>query len=372
MKNILILNNSYSEIDLINNILDLKKFNLFTAGYNIPFVKKNITHFNVDYTNTKFLKKIIQKKKIDLVIPCANDLSLYSAKKLKKNNLIDKKKTLDILINKFCFRKFYKKIPYYSLDVKKKFLNNFPLLLKKKISSGGKSILKIDNLKSLKKIKVKKNDYFLEKFIKGSDHGVFTLIKNKKIKFSFFDNEQRYINPYTVSSTSSHTDLPFHIREDFLKKILKIVLDLQLVDGILHFQIKYNKAENKIYIIEVTRRIPGDRYLKFIEYVSGINISKLYINFYLKKKLLKQNIAKSNYILRKMIFSKKNGKFIKITFKKTIQNKIIDSLFILKKGEKIKDFMNQRIAIIFFKFKNKSELKKYTNNIEKYIKVTVK
>ena len=40
--------------------------------------------------------------------------------------------------------------------------------------------------------------------------------------------------------------------------------------------------------------------------------------------------------------------------------------------EIVNDYMNQRIAICFFKFKNKNLLLKFTNNIDKFIKIKFK
>jgi hypothetical protein len=112
--------------------------------------------------------------------------------------------------------------------------------------------------------------------------------------------------------------------------------------------------------------------MKFIEHSTNINVSKLYIELNLKKKIFIKEYYKKKYILRKVIFSKQNGIFSKIKLNKKIKNKIIEDTFILKKGQKIKDFMNQRIAILFLKFKNKNELKKYTTNIDKYIETILK
>ena len=371
MSNVLILNNSHSEYDLIENFLKLKNFKVFTTGNRQPFVINNIKHYKIDYTNIPKIEKIKKKEKINLIISCANDLGLYSSLKLKKNKLIDSKKTLNNLLNKFSFRKYYKEIPYYQFG-KKISNNNYPILLKKKISSGGKNIYKINNFEEFHKIKVKKKDYFFEKFIEGTNHGVFTIIKDKKILFSFFDNEQRFTNPYTVSSTSSCTNIPVAIQKKFLKEILKIVLDLKLVDGILHFQIKYNKLKKKIYIIEITRRIPGDRYMKFVEYATGINVCKLYIDLHLNKNLFIQKNTKKKFILRKIIFAKKNGKFLKFIISNKIKKNIIETTFILKKNEVINDYMNQRLAICFFKFRDKKLLVKFTNNIDKFIKIKFK
>ena len=80
-------------------------------------------------------------------------------------------------------------------------------------------------------------------------------------------------------------------------------------------------------------------------------------------------------IKRQLIYSYtsvKNGKFLKFIISNKIKKNIIETTFVLKKNEIINDYMNQRVAICFFKFRDKKLLVKFTNNIDKFIKIKFK
>ena len=65
----------------------------------------------------------------------------------------------------------------------------------------------------------------------------------------------------------------------------------------------------------------------------------------------------------------KNGKFQFLKINRTLSKKIIDKNIFIKKNEIVKDFYNQRLGIIFFKFRTKTEMIKISKNIDNYIKI---
>ena len=381
-KNLLILNNSISEFDIIDYLIK-RKFKVYTLGKNDPLIKKKVTHFKKNYKNVKFIKKIIKTKHIESVLPCANDISLYSIRDLKLNRfLLDGNVVLNKLHNKIKFREYYREVRFNTFSKRYEFLtkklgNNF--LLKKSKSSGGKGITLIKNksifLKAINLNFVSKNNFFFEESLAGSDHGVFTLIKNQKVMFSFFDTEQRYINPYTVSSTTNQCSIPLTVQKKFINYINKITKDLKLVDGILHFQVKYKN--NSIKIIEVTRRYPGDRYLKFLEISLGKNFIPLIIGLQLNRNFCSldyknKNLKKKIFVIRKIIFSPRNGTFDGIHIDSFYKKFICEKQIIIKKKEKINDYLNQRLGVIFFKFKSYEIYQNFLDNINEAIRVLVR
>ena len=247
-------------------------------------------------------------------------------------------------------------------------------MLKPKNRSTGRGIKLINNKNELEKIKKKysSKEFFLEEYVVGSDHGVFTLVQNKKIIFSFFDTEQRFINPYLVSSTISCTNIPKKIKDKFLCDANLFIKKKNLVDGILHYQVKYNRTKKKIYIIEVTRRMPGDMYLKFAEISTGYPITKNLVNIYERKKIKENTIQTQNYVIRKMLIAKKNGEFQKFSINKNLKKKIILKKYFLRKKDFIKDHYYQRIGVIMLKFDTKQEMLNEIKTIDDNLKVVLK
>ena len=130
-------------------------------------------------------------------------------------------------------------------------------------------------------------------------------------------------------------------------------------------------THNKIYIIEVTRRIPGDQYLSFVEFSTNYPVLENIKNIYLNKSLKVYQNMKFKHILRKIIMAPSNGKYINFEIDKKISDKVIEKYEVLKKGNIISDYLNQRIAILFFEFKNKKELFSTTRKIDNLIKINI-
>lgn len=374
MNKAIILNNTHSETEFINV---LKKFykKIYTIGKRKPFNKSpKIQHINWDYKDYKKIRIIKKKYNVCHIFPGANDFTLLSLARLR-SKIIDSLRVVKLLHYKNNFRNFDKGIRTYSfVNLKKKNLKkiNYPLIAKPKVGHGGNGIVKIENLENLKFYLFNyKNKYIVEDFIEGSNHGVFTLIKNQKIIFIFFDTEQRFLNPYTVSSTTSNCDITNNIKKKIKKKISRIAKILKLKDGILHFQIIFNKKNFSFYIIEVTRRIPGDNYLTFLKFSTGLDIADCIFKLFEKKKINIKLIKKKN-ILRKVLMSPKNGYFNKVEISKIINHNIIKKNIFFKKKQKIKNYLQERIGVVFFEFKTKVEMINKTRDIDKYIKVLTK
>jgi len=374
MKNTLILNNTHSETEFIDT---LKKYyrKIYTIGKGEPFnIDAKIKHIKCNYRDYKKIKLLQKKYKISDTFPGANDYTLFSLAHLK-SKIIDNLSIIKIIHNKELFRNFTKSIKIYSLKIlKKKNFNKiiFPLLAKPKLGHGGKGIVKIEDFKSLKLLikNIQNKKYIIEEFVEGSNHGIFTLIKNQKIIFIFFDTEQRFLNPYTVSSTISSCNISFNVKIKIKKNLSKIIKKLKLKDGIFHCQIIYNKYKKAFYLIEATRRLPGDNYLKFIRYSTGASIEDYILKLFLKKKI-KIELKKSSYILRKVLMSTSNGYFHRVKISKKIKRNIIEIKIFKQKSEKINNYLNDRVGVVFLKFKTKKKLLVITKNIDKLIGVKI-
>lgn len=371
----LILNNTHSEFDFLKFLE--KKYNIvYSVSNKKPYyLSKKIKHIYTDYRDEKKINLIIKNKKIKDAFPGANDLTLFTLSKLK-NKFVDKFSTIRFIHNKIFFKKINKSIKYEkNLNLKKKIESlSYPMIAKPYIGHGGKGITKIDNKTQLHNLLKKKvNNYFIEQYIQGTNHGIFTLVENGKIIFNFFDTEQRYLNPFTVSSTISDCYIPTKIKRKIIKEISTIVKRLSLKNGIFHFQIIFNKQQKKYYILEATRRIPGDNYLKFINYTTGLKIEECIFDLYMHKLLkIEKKYIQNNFILRKIVMAPSNGLLNKVIISKKISHRVILKTVFKSKNYRIKNYLTERLGVIFFKFKSKKEMLEVTKNIDYYINVVVK
>ena len=375
-KKILILGGSHSEIPLIKACQNLGYF-VITTGNNIDGLghKTADKYIPCDYSDKKKILEIAKNEQIDAIISGCNDFALLTASFAgEKLGLLghDALETSLILHIKDKYRTLAKKLGIKTPEFMKFNKNDntdnilkvlsFPVLVKPVDLSGGKGIKKCENKQDLEKAinlaleKTKENYILIEEFISGTNHGFSAFIKNKKVVFYFVDNEQYYLNKYLVSGASTTTDIPQNVINKLIQDCEKIADNLNLVDGLLHTQIIIDE-NNEPVIIEITRRTPGDLYIKLVEFATGINYSELIVRAELNLPLPKINFVKPKYnLVRHCVMGNKEGVLKEVKIADKIKDKIKHSLFWYKKGDIITDELTYKAGIVFIYFDKENEM----------------
>ena len=319
---------------------------------------------SIDFTDVENIIKFLdQNPDFKYVIPGSNDLSYLSASEISEKRLtnnpiiIDPKKIAEnyILKTKFRSQKLNKKIFVPKLLSLKNFQNeDKPFVLKQDKMSGGKGVFIFKNGKHFEKnsnkIKIKEN-FLIEEYIEGSGHGISYIVKEGKIIFEFYDDEYYCKDKLAVIATSTPSSLLSPQKKVLKEFCLDYFKEFKLVDGFFHIQcIKKGK---KIYIIECTRRLPGDYYHEF----SSLSLGISYLSAYIKSLIGHGKINSSNKIIKNivrvvlddLIISQiKNSKEIKSLIKMNlIKKKKIDGFRI---GENNETYRKKEV--IFLEFDN--------------------
>ena len=110
-------------------------------------------------------------------------------------------------------------------------------------------------------------------------------------------------------------------------------------------------------ILEITRRAPGDLYIKFVELATGINYSELIVKaeMGLPLGIIKQLPAKHN-IVRHCIMSNQTGKLKTVGVDDEIKPHIKDSLEWWKRGDVITNEKLYKAGISFIYFDTEEEM----------------
>ena len=152
----------------------------------------------------------------------------------------------------------------------------FPIIVKPVDLTGGKGIHRAANADEAREAykdacsRTRQDHIVVEEFVQGSNHGFSAMLVKGKVAFAFSDNEQYYINKYMVSganSPSTSSDKTLAMLREYSERIAQ---ELHLVDGILHIQY-IERADGTPIIIEICRRPPGDLYIKFVKYATGVD-----------------------------------------------------------------------------------------------------
>ena len=221
----------------------------------------------------------------------------------------------------------------------------------------------------------------VEEFVQGTNHGFSAMLVKGKVAFAFADNEQYYINKYMVSGANS----PSTSGSETLAKLRdyseRIARELKLVDGILHIQY-IERPDGTPVIIEICRRPPGDLYIKFVQYATGIDYPKFIVMAETGMDISAiPDIPTQGFWLRHCVMASTQagertatgdtceGIVRDVAFAPEIQGNIVEKFLWYKPGEVITDKLTYKAGIVFFKFESLAEMEAKTARMTDLVKV---
>lgn len=383
MKKVLILGGSHRDIPLIKASQDLGYF-VITLGNKDYYLGHNYSNkaYKINFNDLNMVKEIIENENIDYILPGSGEESYLNTVKLAyelKIGNFDVPEVANLVHNKWKFKEFCLKNDIstpngkFYTDVNDLIDLAFPLVVKPTNLSGGRGVeivnTKKELIESLKEAKKVTNEIFLEEFIDGKLIAYSIFLKNQKIIYGFIGEDKAYLNKYLIT-----TAFPCELKETTLEKIKydieKVAKLLNLVDGMFHLQIL---IKNDIpYIIDVTRRIPGDLYPYLIEYCDGVEYSKAVVKAYTTGAIdneFDKKFDKQKFIIRHCVMSNANGVYKNIIIDSSIEDKILYRFEILNENTIIKNYFQTQLSIIFIELKSIDY--KIINTLNKLIKPNI-
>lgn len=378
MKKILILGGSHRDIPLIKAAKALG-YLVGTLGDRDYYLghKYSDKAYKINFNDLDAIKKIVDEEGIDYLLPGCGEQSYLNTVKLSEELNIgnfDKFETAQLVHNKWRFKEFClengistPKGEFYKEGNCLEELSS-PLVVKPTNLSGGRGVEIVKNLTELQialnQAKELSDEIFLEEYIEGELFAYSVFIKNRKIEYGFLGKDDTYLNKYLITSA-----YPASLKTAILKKlqeeIEKLCKILMLVDGMFHLQILV-KGETA-YIIDVTRRIPGDFYPDLIEYCDGVDYSKAVVKSYTTGKIddeFKNKKQKQMFVIRHCVMADKDGMYKELFIDASLKNKIINRFDLIQINTEVHDFINRQISIIFIKLKfQDSEMIKNLNQL---------
>lgn len=363
MKKILLLGGSHRDIPLIKASQKLGYF-VITLGDRDYYLGHQYSDksYKINFNDLEKVKKIALDERIDYLLPgCGEESYLNTVQLSHELNIgnFDTLETAKLVHNKWKFKDFCLKNTistpngiFYKDQNNLKNLH-FPIVVKPTNLSGGRGVEIVhdtDELqKSLTSAQKFSDEIFLEEFIDGKLIAYSIFLKNQKIIYGFVGEDKTYLNPYLIASA-----YPTKIEDIVLKKlkedIEKLAQMLHLVDGMFHLQILIK--DQKPYIIDVTRRIPGDLYPYLIEYCDDVEYSKAVVNAYTTGIITNEfdsKVEKQSFIIRHCVMPSSNGIYKEIHIDESLRNKIIYTFDLMGKGSIVTDFLHTQLAIVFIK-----------------------
>ena len=258
----------------------------------------------------------------------------------------------------------------------------FPIIVKPVDLTGGKGVHRASTLDEAREAyknatsRTREDHIVVEEFVQGTNHGFSAMLVKGKVAFAFADNEQYFINKYLVSGANTPSTTQTASLAKLREYSERIARELHLVDGILHIQY-IEKADGTPVIIEICRRPPGDLYIKFVKYATGIDYPKFIVMAETGMDI--SGITDSptqGYWLRHCVMSNCetgengcSGIVRDVAFAPEIQKNIVEKFLWFKPGEKITDKLTYKAGIVFFKFDTLEEMTEKTARMTNLVKI---
>lgn len=257
----------------------------------------------------------------------------------------------------------------------------FPIIVKPVDLTGGKGIHRAASPEEARDAyrdacsRTRQDHIIVEEFVEGTNHGFSAMLVKGKIAFAFSDNEQYYINKYMVSGANSPSTSSSATLAKLRDYSERIAHELNLVDGILHIQY-IERADGTPVIIEICRRPPGDLYIKFVKYATGIDYPKFIVMAETGEDISGiADVTTKGFWLRHCIMAGSeigDGATVRdVTFAPEIQENIVEKFLWYKPGEVITNKLLYKAGIVFFRFDTLAEMQDKTAHMTNLVKIVV-
>lgn len=371
--NILLVDTNFSSMPIYESLV-AGGHNVFVIGGNkndfLAVGLKNYIH--ADYSDTEVLAAVVNQYSIDCIIPGCNDASYTACAGIshtKNASNIDSVSVTRKILNKDTFRDFAQA---HNLSVPRKhdiahigsLPPRHPIIVKPADSFSGKGITKLDYLDAEKMASAiqlaeqnsKSKSCLIEDYIEGQLYSHSAFIDAESIARDFWVTEYGFANKYAVDTSYIDHELSDAIKNKIRHEITQLAQILKIKNGLIHTQFIVDHNSD-IWLIEITRRCPGDLYSKLIQHSSGFDYAAAYAGYFIDPEtdipLVRADDSK--IVLRHTITDNNTGIFKSIEFKKHIP--ILEYIQIAFIGTPIQPSPAGRIGILFLECHDHRELK---------------
>lgn len=411
MDKILILNGGYSEVPLIE-AARAQGFYVMVTGKNENAVGNKLADEYIpwDYSDREGIYDLAKSQKVSAICSGCNDFAYLSAAyACEKLHLPghDSYRTALTLHHKDLYRAFAKRagisvpevVEYRSgKDLEKVQCLHFPVIVKPVDLFGGMGMRKCHNMVEVREALCaaledsRMPHVLIEEFLEGTNHGFTAMIREGKVVFSMLDREYHEHSPFAVSAASVPEQMPEGVEASLKEQVERMAGSLELCDGLVHSQFILTE-EGEPVIIEVCRRSPGDLYIEFVKYATGVDYPGMILSCEAGRGLdawlddaggladkpcaesgaeVRANdaIASSEvkgFWGRHVIVCKREGKLRGVRIGDALVPYIRGQVVAFEEGREIQANGAYKCGVLFLEFQNQGEMEKIMDHASEYI-----
>ena len=233
----------------------------------------------LDYSDPERLDALVTDRGFDYLVPGCTDLSYMMCAEINRGRYpgLDTLETSQTINNKAQFRQIAEQVGLSVprvLSVTEAALIS-AVIIKPVDAFSGHGIqvlhnptpLTIEDAFETAKAASASGRVLVEEFVTGQLHSHSAFIRDGLIVADFFVREDCITNSFAVDTSCVTENISAEMQCELRRQIEGFAQSLRLVDGLVHTQ--FIVEDNRFWIIEVTRRCPGDIYSLLIELSTG-------------------------------------------------------------------------------------------------------
>ncbi len=262
---------------------------VYVAGHKPDDVlaKSVANYIALDYSQVDAVAQLVERLGADFLVPGCNDLSYETCAAINAERRfpgIDSEETVRILGNKQEFRRYAAAagIPAPRQIAESDALTAGPVIVKPADAYSGRGVTALpapsaDGLAAaMERARAfsRTGTCLIEEFVEGQLYSHSAFLGPDGVVVDFIVEEHGSVNAFAVDTSCVVTDFDPTLLGKVRASIEQIARDLQLTAGLIHTQ--FIVEDERFWIIEITRRCPGDLYSQLIASATGFNYAENY------------------------------------------------------------------------------------------------
>jgi biotin carboxylase len=360
MSKVLLVDTSIASAPIYNYLNEAGHQVHVVGGNPQDYLARVTDHYHeLDYSKIEQFRAFVERECFEYIVPGCNDVSYRVCAAVNTDAAypgIDSPENVEILNDKQKYREFasstglsvprtYTLTEALSLSV--------AVIVKPVDAFSGKGITIVHNPQcaieleagiALAKHASPTGRFVIEQFVAGQLHSHTAFLAAGHVVMDFFVEEHCTANPYAVDTSRVIDLFPEGLGAVLRSAVEKTADLLKLENGLMHTQ--FLLSRNEVWLIEPTRRCPGDLYSNLIELSTGINYAENYARPFLGLPYsFSTDSSVKKMIMRHTITASLGGRLTPIRFNLDLQIKEIVNMMIA--GETVKPAPASRVAIMF-------------------------
>lgn len=308
MAKVLLVDTNFSSGPILNYLRNAGHMVMFVGGKPDDFLAKATPGYHeLDYSNPTALADFCTNFGIEYLVPGCNDRSYYSCAEISESLHfpgIDRLDATQAINHKKKFKRFAQRV---GLSVPRLFNDSetpqCTVIVKPVDAYSGRGISvvqagKTDELKhaiATAKAESASGEHMIEEYVDGQLYSHSAFIENSRVVQDFIVIEHGSANRFVVDTSHIALNFPEDIHTRIRREIEHLAQNLRLCDGLVHTQ--FLLKGDQFWLVEVTRRCPGDLYSQLIELSTGFPYVASYVKGFLGKRAAPGPL-KQHFILR--------------------------------------------------------------------------